>query len=148
MYSFRLEALLKHRKHQEEALQRELALARRQMLAEQKILQSQKASLRQHQSELQLRQQQGRRVSEILLVVDYLGKLAQDLEKQQKRVAAAEQAFQKTRRDLIEAVKKRKILEKLKERQWERHERGLRKKERDAMDEVAATRFQRNIQSG
>jgi flagellar FliJ protein len=148
MYSFRLEALLKHRKHQEEILQRELALARRQMLAEQKILHAQKASLRQHQSELQLRQQQGRRVSEILLVVDYLGKLTRDLDKQQKRVAAAEQAFQKSRRDLIEAVKKRKILEKLKERQWERHEQGLRKKERDAMDEVATTRFQRNIQLG
>jgi flagellar FliJ protein len=148
MYSFRLEALLKHRKHQEEILQRELALARRQMLAEQKILHAQKASFRQHQSELQLRQQQGRRVSEILLVVDYLGKLTRDLDKQQKRVAAAEQAFQKSRRDLIEAVKKRKILEKLKERQWERHEQGLRKKERDAMDEVATTRFQRNIQLG
>ena len=148
MYRFRLEALLKHRKHQEEILQRELALARRQMLAEQKILHVQKASLRQHQRELQLRQQQGRRVSEILLVIDYLGKLAEDLEKQRKRVAAAEQGFQKIRQELIEAVKKRKILQKLKERQSERHQQRLRKKEQDAMDEVAATRFQRNIQAG
>lgn len=143
MDTFRLEALLKHRKYQEEVLQKELASARRHMLAEQKILHGQKASLREHQLELQRRQQQGTRVPEIVVVITYLAKLTDDLDNQHKRVAAAEREFQQARRALLEAVKKRKILENLKERQRQRHQQRLRKKERDAMDEVAAGRSRR-----
>lgn len=74
----------------------------------------------------------------MLLYEAYLQRLGRDIDAHQKRVAGAERKVAQKRQALIEAVKKRKMLEKLKEKDQERHRRMLAEHERKFIDEVAA----------
>ena len=141
MYQFNLESLLKHRCYQEEILRKELADLKMRMEAEKDRLKA----LRQkkHKTLLALRQKQsdGLRTSEIKLYNDFLDQLSKEMEVQWQKVMEAERNFNKKRQDLIVAMKKRKTLDRLKEKGLLAYEQELSKKERSFMDEVAGHQF-------
>jgi len=74
----------------------------------------------------------------MLLFGDYLQRLERDIDAQQKRVATAERRVGQKRQALIEAMKKRKIIEKIKEKDRDSHLRALAELERKFIDEAAA----------
>jgi flagellar FliJ protein len=138
VFQFRFEALLTARRHAEDCLQKELSVARRALADEQTVLKEKKNSRRQCLQEQRRKQRRGFRGPDMLLFQTYLQRLERDIDAQQKRVAAAERKVGQKRQALIEAVKKRKILEKLKEKDQESHRRRLAEAERKFIDEVAA----------
>ncbi|UCF92349.1 MAG: flagellar export protein FliJ [Desulfobacterales bacterium] len=134
---------MNHRRHEEEIRQKELAVAKKKMVEEQAALRTQKRAHRKWMEALQHKQQEGHRPWEIILFFDYLNRLNQELDECKQRLLAAEKDFTQRRRQLVEAVKRRKTLEKLKEKEEQRHQRKALKDERNFHDEVATSRHSR-----
>jgi len=140
MYRFKLEALLKHRRHQEEACQKELAQARRKLDDEQEELSRKKREHREDIQKLQITQKESGDVSGIILYINYIQQLSKEIEDQTGRVQEAAKMVDQKRNELILIVKKRKTLEKLKDKEWQTHQQRILQDERKLMDEIASTR--------
>ena len=143
MHKFNLEPLLNHHRYQEEILQKELAVSKRNLAEAQKALRLIKRKKRKYSQELQRRQEQDAIVVEIGLYLRYLERLSKNLDDQKNRVLAEEKKFHLKRKELIEVMKKRKALDKLKEKSRMRFQHRSLKKDRNFMDEVASNRFTR-----
>ncbi len=137
MFRFRFETLLSQRRNSEERLQKELVDARRALAVEQAALSQKKTSLRRCAQEMRRRQARRFRTAELLLYAPYLERLRHEADAQQKRVAAADRNVNRIRLALVEAMKKRKILDRLKERQHEAYLKEMARLERKFIDEVA-----------
>jgi flagellar protein FliJ len=143
MFHFRLETLLRQRRHAEEALQCELAEARQALAAEQAALRESRSARQRCMRELRRTRQEHFRAEEVLLYYPYLERLTQAIESRLRRVAAAERRVGQKRHALIEAMKKRKILEKLREKQARVHHAEEAAVEQRMHDEAAAQQHTR-----
>ncbi|MGD8991482.1 MAG: flagellar export protein FliJ [Desulfobacterales bacterium] len=141
MYRFRLEPLLNHRRYQEEVLQKELADRKKRLQAAQRALRDLKDKKRQNQQQLDTRQKQGQPASELKLYVDFIDFLKAELKAQLECVRKAQLQCDSTRQALLTAIKKRKALEKLKEKGRKDYEQTQLKKERALLDDVAGHQF-------
>ena len=141
MYRFNLESLLNYRRYQEEILQKELADFKNQLVKHEQQLRQLVQARRKASLELHQLQKKGGTVSGLMMYFRYLDRLAADIEKQKRLVGQVRKQFEQKRRELLDIVKKRKTLEKLKEKGLKVFQQQQLKKERDLLDEVAATRF-------
>ncbi len=141
MYQFKLEPLLNHRRYQEEVLQKELADLKKQLQAEQHQFRNLKKKKRRNVQLLEARQKKGRPASELKLYVDFIDHLTAELEAQAERVMEAQRQFDATRQELMAAMKKRKMLEKLKEKGRRAYEQTQLKKERALLDDVSGHQY-------
>jgi len=141
MYQFNLEPLLNHRRYQEEILQKELADLKIRLESENEKLWVLREKKRKTVLQLQKKQTEGRPASEIKLYIDFVEQLSAEMQAQRQKVLSAERDFSRKRQELVAAMKKRKILDRLKEKGLQAYEREQLKKERSMMDEVAAQRF-------
>ena len=144
MYHFKLQALLNHRRHQEEVCQKELAEAQRDLSDTQKKLKSIRKDKRDNIQKLQARQTERHNASNILIFINYIEQLSRDLDAQMQQVDHTSQHVTEKRDNLIAIMKKRKTLEKLKEKQWLEYQQKMMQAERKFNDEIAATRYIRN----
>ncbi len=141
MYRFNLEPLLNHRRYQEEILQKELAGLKIRLTAEKDKLWILRQKKRKYVQQLQEKQTEGRPASEIKLFVDFVDQLSKEMEAQRQNVLESERDFNLKHQDLIAALKKRKTLDRLKEKGLQAYEQEQFKKERSFMDEVAGRQF-------
>jgi flagellar FliJ protein len=141
MYQFKLEPLLNHRRYQEEILQKELADLKKRLQAEQHQLRNLRTKKRRNVQLLTARQRKSRPASELKLYVDYIDHLTVELTVQAERVMEAQRRFDAKRRELMAAMKKRKVLEKLKEKGQRAYEQTQLKKERAVLDDVAGHQY-------
>jgi flagellar FliJ protein len=144
MYRFKLESLLNYRSYQEEILQKELADFKHQLVQHEQQLHQMKQAWRKNSLELHQRQKKGGTVSGVIMYFRYLDRLTAGIEKQKQRVVKTKKQFEQKRLELLEILKKRKSLEKLKEKGFDVFQKQQLKKERDLLDEAAATRFKGN----
>lgn len=145
MYKFNLEPLLNHRRYQEEVLQKELAALKRHLREEERTLKVLRNKKRKFLVQFQKKQKDGRPASEIKLYFDFVDHLSKEIEIQHQKVKEAERMFNSKRQDLIATMKKRKTLDRLKEKGWQTYQQDQLKKERSRMDEVAG--FQHRLKS-
>lgn len=143
MYNFTLQSLLNHRKFIEETLQKELALFKRSLIDEKKKLKDYEKVRNSLLVKLQQKQRESITVSENLLYLDFLVRMGSDLDKQRDRVLDIEKKIDRKRADLIEAMKAKKTLEKLKEKQLNEYNHKLMKNEQDFMNEAGINIFNR-----
>ena len=141
MYQFNLEPLLNHRRYLEELLQKELADLKIRLDAEKGRLWILRQKKRKTVLQLQEKQTDGRPASEIKLYIDFVEQLSKEMEAQTQNVLEAEHNFSLKRQDLVVAMKKSKILNRLKEKGLQAYEQVQLKKERIFMDEVAGHQF-------
>ena len=141
MYRFNLESLLNYRRYQEEILQKELADLKNQLIQREQLLHQMKQDWRKYSRELHQRQKKGGTVSGLIMYFRYLDRLSMEMDSQKQRVVKAKKQFDRKRRELLEIVKKRKTLERLKEKGFVTYQQEMLKKEQNLMDEVAATRY-------
>jgi len=141
MYKFTLQSLLNHRKHIEENLDRELGRIKRAVNNEKRKLENITKNKIKSTKELQKKQGDGKKVNEIILCFNYLDKLSKDIDKQKKCLKDVEKEYDIKRSELIEAMKKRKTLEQLKEKEIKAFNYSKMKVEQDIMNEVAGNRF-------
>ena len=145
MYRFKLEALLNHRRHQEEACQKELALSQRKLGNEKEKLNRKKKEKREQVQKLQMKQKENIAVNDIILRLNYIQQLSQDILIQSICVQESIDEVNQKREALITIMKKRKSLEKLKEKQWQAHQQKQVQQELKLMDEFASIQRARKI---
>ena len=141
MFRYNLEPLLNHRRYQEEILQKELAGSKVRLAAAKDKLWLLRQKKRKYVHQPQEKQTDGRPASEIKLFVDFVDQLTKEMEIQKQNVLEAERNFNLKRQDLIAVMKKRKTLDRLKEKSLKAYEEKQFKKERSLMDEVASRHF-------
>jgi len=94
---------------------------------------------------LQKKQKNSTTVSDIILYINYIQQLSKKIEDQIQCVHKANKKVQQVRNELIMIIKKRKTLEKLKNKGQRAYEQKLMQDERKLMDEIATTRHVRKM---
>jgi flagellar FliJ protein len=145
MYKFILEPVLNQRKSVEESLQKELAVFKKMLAEEKKVLAFFKKAEDDVLKELKQKKKKSITVFDILLYVRFTEQLSRDIEKQEERVLDLKKRFDEKRKDLIEAMKKRKVMEKLKEKRFKLYQQEVTKKEQGFLNEVAINMFNRKM---
>ncbi len=149
MYKFSLQSLLNQRKHIEENLEKELSRMKRAVNIEKRKLESITKEKINCQQKLHQKQDDAKKINEIILCFNYLDKLSKDIDKQKRCLKEIEKEYEIKRSELIEAMKKRKTLDRLKEKEMKAFNYSEMKVEQDMMNEVAANQFIRKTdQSG
>lgn len=146
MFKFPLQALLQHRIFIEERLQRELADCERIHLAAQHQLdhwrREQITQIEHHNNKTI----GGIRPSDAIAHHRFMSRLAALEQDQVQVVADTQRKLAVKRGDLLEAVKQRKTLERLKAKQERAHRNAVRKKEKAFLNEIAISRFNRQAE--
>jgi flagellar export protein FliJ len=145
MYQFKLEALLNHRRYQEEACQKELAQARRKLCAKREKLDRKRREKRESLEKLQAKKNNSTTVSDIMLYMNYIAQLSKEIEEQALRVRKSSKLVDQKRHELISIMQKRKTLKKIKYKEWRAYQQKLIQDERKLMDELASIRHARKM---
>ena len=144
-YRFNLEPVLNHRRLVEETLQKDLAILKISLIDENERLITYEESKIQLLEELQQIQKEGTTTSDILLYLPFIEQVSKEIERQKKRVLELEKQVEQNLRDLLEATKNKKALQKLKEKAFKTYNQKLIKNEQDFLNEVAVSQFNRRI---
>ena len=101
--------------------------------------------MRENIQKLQTRQKEHHNASDILIFINYIEQLSRDIEAQMQQVRKASKNVTQKRDNLIAIMKKRKTLEKLKEKERLDYQQKGMQAERKFNDEVASTRHIRKM---
>ncbi len=136
-FAFRLEPLLKMKAHLEKERQKEHGMAQNKALEQKRTLE-QIHEERSGTLERQRVEMSGKMsVAELLIYSRYLLKLKKDSLTGGEMLKVLERNVETKRRALVEATKQKKVYEKLKERQQEKHEHMVQAQEEKEADEIA-----------
>ena len=145
MYRFKLEALLNHRRHQEETCQKDLAQARRRLSDEREKLDQKKREKQESLDKLQAKRQENTTVSDIMLYMNYIQQLSKNIEDQAIHVHKTAKIVDQKRHELISIMQKHKTLKKIKYKERLAHQQKLLQDQRKLMDEIASIRHARKV---
>lgn len=141
--TFRFESLLRLRKNTERLEQREMAQMQHRLLARQNRLRDIKSSGEKSREDLQTRLQQSIPGRTLGLYGRYFQSLDTQSVIQEHLLSETGQQVEAKRADLVEAMKKRRVLEILKDRELLNARRKMIKEEIAFLDEISSTRWQR-----
>ncbi len=141
--TFRFETLLRLRKNTEHLEQREMAQMQHRLLARQNRLRDIKSSGEKSREDLQTRLQQSIPGRTLGLYGRYFQSLDTQSVIQEHLLSETGQQVEAKRADLVEAMKKRRVLEILKDRELLNARRKMIKEEIAFLDEISSTRWQR-----
>lgn len=138
-FRFPLQKVLNYREQLEEEAKIRLAKAQQMFLEEERRFVTLRDLL--GEKKAQLYQNVLMPAGERWLLENFIKGLRADMAATQLRLRTLHQMVAEARRAVLERAKERKVLEKLKERQKERHDKDEREKERKIHDETATLRF-------
>lgn len=141
--TFRFETLLRLRKNTEHLEQREMAQMQHRLLARQNRLRDIQSSGEKSREDLQTRLQQSIPGRTLSLYGRYFQSLDTQSVIQEHLLSETGQQVEAKRADLVEAMKKRRVLEILKDRELLNARRKMIKEEIAFLDEISSTRWQR-----
>ena len=144
-YRFNLEPVLNHRRLIEETLQKDLAILKISLIDENEKLLTYEESRVKLLGELQQIQKEGTTTSDILLYLPFIEQVSKDIERQKKKVLELEKKVEQNLKELLEATKNKKALQKLKEKAFKTYNQKLIKNEQEFLNEVAVSQFNRRI---
>ncbi|MBC2711750.1 MAG: flagellar export protein FliJ [Desulfosarcina sp.] len=150
MYTFKLQAVLDHRQFIEDNLKKELAEIRQQETAVQQQLDSLTGKEMNTFAALKQKQANGLSSDQVVVYHAYLKRLSERITSQQTVVIEIKEQAAEKEDELLEAMKKRQILERLKDQGLDRYNQVMLKKEMNFIDEIAVNQFARKTieQSG
>ncbi len=140
-YRFKLEALRRYRRFQEEELQKELSDAQRHQEREARKLFSLEEKRCQTEADLKESRSGNTNSTQLVIFDDYLRRLAQEIKEQRMQLHRAETHCDQKREALMLGMQKRKTLEKLKEKEFKTYLRNLDQEEAKFINEMAISRF-------
>ncbi len=140
---FKFESVLIHRRYLEEIKQKDYSDARQAVIEIRERLKRLRNNEKQSAMDLQRRIQKKSTISEHLLYVHYLEQIRIDIRKILKEIRRFEKVADQKHAELMEAVKNRKILERLKEKQALEFHREMKRNELKLLGEIAINRYNR-----
>ena len=141
MFKFKLEPLLRHRKHVEENYQKELGVLHKSLAAEKEKLSTYKKKKADYVTALNQCRQGNHTASDIIPYYRYIDRISEEVEAQRSRVMEAKRLLDLKRMELIEAVKKRKTLDRLKDKEASAYRQMEDKQEQKAINDVATQQY-------
>ena len=148
MYKFTLQPVLDHRQIIEDRLKKELSDIREQLIHEEQSLRELKRKEMKTVQALKQEQASGISSQEVITYHNYLERLFERITQQEKIVEDRKDEEEQKHLEMIEAVKKRKILEKLKAQGIDRYRQMILKKETKLIDEISVNQFVRKSLKG
>lgn len=142
-YKFKLQRVLEYRERREELLQQELAALMMALLKEQDELNRLISSYRKNENELKVKREKKIDLKEIDIYRKFLERMKEKIISQRNRVVHLSNLVSNKREELIEASKEKKVLERLKEKDFGKYLLNLDRKERAFLDELALGKFVR-----
>jgi flagellar protein FliJ len=143
MFHFNLQPLLLHREFLEKVRKKELAEVERSLGKEKQALEACRNREAQILCEIESQRLRKSTISELRIYSLSHARLAKEVEKQHKVVRDTEQLSHEKRNDLLEAMKNRKALDRLKENKWREYCRKEARNEQAFISEVAVQQFNR-----
>lgn len=143
MYTFKMQTVLDHRQFIEDNLKKEHAEICQQVMAAQQQMESLKRKEADTVAALKQEQTKGVSSHQVVAYHTYLKRLSDRLARQMTVVSEIKDQELKKQDELREAMKKRQILEKLKDQDFDRYHQMILKKEMNFIDEIAVNRFVR-----
>ncbi len=140
---FKMEGVLRHRKHREEEAQAAFAASLRQWTQARRALEELIRKQKLYRRALKQKIQDHATADEFVLYHRYLDRLGKEIESQIANVEAMAIAKEEKRSQLVTALRDRKVLEKLKEHHLEAAARHRRAHEQNLINEAAVNRYQR-----
>jgi len=145
MYTFNLQTALDHRQFIEDNLKKELAEIKQQVLKAREQLDAMKRKEMDTAAVLKNEQARGLSSDGVIAYHAYLKRLADRIKNQTSALGKLMGTESEKQGELLEAMKRRQILEKLKERGLDRYNQAMLKKEMELIDELAVNRFARKM---
>jgi flagellar FliJ protein len=140
-YQFKLEALRRYRQFEEERLQKELSDAQRSLEQAQAVLSAQIAGRHRCEEEFASRLREGVTAPQTTLYHSYLQRLSNEIGAQRVELQSLQKACELVREALATAMKKRKMLDRLKEKGEHAFLADLNSAEQKFINEIALNRF-------
>ena len=144
MYRFNLQVVLNYRKRIEEGLQMELSRTQRELESAKQVFFAYQREKGYYEEELAKREAREVNIDESILYRDYLKGMNRKIKEQREIVAKAKIGVDKKQEELLIATKKRKVLEKVREKHMKEFMDDLERKERIFTDEMGIRRYKRS----
>lgn len=143
MFHFTLQPLLNHRKFVEKILKKELAESEKSLEAEKR-----KLLVYENQANRMIREMESKAegkavLSEIRLYARSHERLAHETEQQHEKISHVARLSGEKRYRLVEAMKKRKVVDKLKEKRLKNYRVEINRQEQAFNNEIAVQQFNR-----
>lgn len=142
-YSFKLQKVLEYRERKEELLQQELAALMIALSQAEEELNRLISSFRRNEIELKIKREKRIDVNEADIFRKFLDRMKDKILGQRSRVVHLANLVNAKRNELIEASKEKRVLERLKEKDYDEFLKTLDRKERAFLDELALGGFTR-----
>ena len=143
MYTFNMQTVLDHRQFIEDQLKKDLAEIRQLAMAAHQQMTLLKSKEIDTRAALKREQAKGVSSDQVVAYHAYLQRLSAGIAKQLAIISEIKDRETKKQDELLAAMKKRQILEKLKDQGLDRYNQMMLKKEMNFIDEIAVNRFVR-----
>lgn len=148
VYQFKLQTVLDHRQFLEDNLKKELVEIRQQRSAAENVLNQLKRKAEETIVRLQEEQAKGLSSDHVVGYHHYMHRLSDHTVAQRKVLAALDAQVARKQEAVLEAMKNRQILEKLKAQGFERYTQDMLRKEMNFIDEIAVNQYARKQMNG
>jgi len=145
-FSFSLQTVLSVKERKEEELKRELMKLQALKLEQQLLLAEIENEKRAAYREKFKHHHAGTDISLLRQFEEYISALRAAVTKTENKIKELENKADKKRNEVVEASKEKKILEKLKERDFGEFKKIVLKNEQDVLDEIAISKYNRKEQ--
>ncbi len=142
-FVFGLETLLQHRTNIEEKERDKFSRLRAELLVELNHRETLYARQAETLSELMLTKSSGADSQEIGWYYRFLDRLAYEVKKSSQRIVELEQRLETQKQVMIEASRKKQVIENLKKRRRKEYSVAVEREDQINMDEIVVTRFAR-----
>jgi len=146
MFQFTLQSVLDYRLNLDEKALHEFSAIKRYLGEQKNVLRSLINERESLINDLRNLRQTPLPAEYIAAMLRYVETIREREEKQKKTIEQIEEQVEKKRKDLVEAVKNRKVMENLKDRQAEEYKKNMNDTERKNMDEISILKFGRREQ--
>jgi flagellar FliJ protein len=143
-YNFKLQKLLDYKISIEEQKKNELSLAIKRLEEEKGVLEELLNKQKEMDSKFQKKTSEGIEVNELKLLVNYIDYYKRRIKSQRINIRMAEDYLESCRDELIKASQEKKMMEKLKEIDYEKYLYSEQKKEEKLVDDLVSFKESKN----
>lgn len=148
MYHFKLQTVLDHRQFIEDNLKKELVEIRQQYMAAENVREQLNINAEKTAVRLKEEQADGLPSDQVVAWHHYMRTLSDQIRTQIQLIAKLIEQIARKQAEVLEAMKNRQMLEKLKERGIERYDQEMLRKEMEFINEIAVNQYARRQISG
>jgi flagellar FliJ protein len=144
-FSFRLDQVLRHRASIRDLKEREFAEVEAQLLREEQILGDLKRMQNEMLDSLAKIQASAFETLERELYAQYLGWLSSEIEREKQAISDIRLLLEEKRKDLVRALQDHRVVERLKDHQFESYNKDLERENQGVLDEIASASHARGV---